>query len=163
MWQDIDLDTGTVTVNHAVRIEQRRPVIVDELKTEASRRTLSLTPGVVAMLRRHRTAQADERLSVRTWADDRLVFASRVGTPLNPANVRRELKHICESAGVPAILPNELRHSASSIMSDAGIPLEQIADALGHTSTRMLEATYRHRVRPSITAPMAVMEAVLGG
>ena len=48
--------------------------------------------------------------------------------------------------------PNELRHSAASLLSAAGVPLEEIADVLGHTSTRMLEQHYRHQVKPSIDA-----------
>ncbi|MDA8316364.1 MAG: tyrosine-type recombinase/integrase, partial [Actinomycetota bacterium] len=45
------------------------------------------------------------------------------------------------------VTPYELRHSAASLLSDAGVPIETLADLLGHTSTQMLEAVYRHRVR----------------
>jgi integrase len=75
--------------------------------------------------------------------------------------VRRELAGICHAAGVPAVNPNELRHSAASILSDAGVPLEQIADMLGHTNTRMLDQTYRHRVRPVVDAGVSVMDELL--
>ncbi len=47
-------------------------------------------------------------------------------------------------------------------MSDAGVPLERIADQLGHATTRMLEQTYRHRLAPSVSAGAEVMSAVLG-
>jgi integrase len=30
------------------------------------------------------------------------------------------------------------------------VPIERIADLLGHTTTRMAEQTYRHRIRPVI-------------
>ena len=53
-----------------------------------------------------------------------------------------------------------LRHSAASIMSDAGVPLERIADQLGHKDTRMLAAHYRQQIRPTIDAALAI-EAVL--
>ena len=54
------------------------------------------------------------------------------------------------------------RHSAASLLSDKGVPLEQIADQLGHTTTRMLEQHYRHQVRPSVSASVAVMEELFG-
>src|SRR3954467_13400080 len=41
-----------------------------------------------------------------------------------------------------------LRHTAASLMSDAGVPIEVAADQLGHRDTRMLSLHYRHRVRP---------------
>jgi hypothetical protein len=39
-------------------------------------------------------------------------------------------------------------------MSDAGIPLERIADQLGHKDTRMLANHYRHQIRPTIDAAL---------
>lgn len=86
-----------------------------------------------------------------------------VGTPLDPAGVRRELARITEEAGLGLIRPNELRHSAASILSAAGVPLEYVADVLGHTNTRMLEMTYRHAVQPSITAAVVPMNDLLAG
>ncbi len=161
LWTDLDLVHGTVNVAHAVRYEAAKPVIVDELKTSASRRTIALPAVVVDMLKAHRKTQTVDILAARQWGDDRIVSPTRHGTPLAPSNMRRELARICDAAGVPAILPNELRHTAASIMSDAGVPLEQIADVLGHETTRMLDLTYRHRVRPSIAAAVAPMDALL--
>jgi len=160
-WTDLDLDAATLTVRHAVRLDKGRPVVTDELKTTASRRTLKLPEPTVTALRVHKAAQAAERLAATRWADGRLVFATRVGTPLSPANARRQLAALCRAAGVPVINPNELRHTSASILSDAGVPLEQVADQLGHTNTRMLDQTYRHRVRPSIDAAASVMDNLL--
>ena len=47
----------------------------------------------------------------------------------------------------PTVKPNELRHSCASLLADMGVMHEQIADLLGHSSTEMLEQTYRHRLR----------------
>ena len=51
-----------------------------------------------------------------------------------------------KAAGLGHWTPSELRHSAASLLSAAGVPLEVIADVLGHASTRMLEQHYRHQV-----------------
>jgi len=64
--------------------------------------------------------------------------------------MRRELAAICRRAQVPAVRPNELRHSCASLLSDEGVPNEEIADLLGHTTTRMVHQTYRHRLRPVV-------------
>jgi integrase len=47
--------------------------------------------------------------------------------------------------------PRELRHSFVSIMSDQGVPIETIADLVGHAGTSVTEAVYRHQLRPVIT------------
>ncbi len=46
--------------------------------------------------------------------------------------------------------PNLLRHTAASLMADAGLPIEHVADQLGHKDLRMLQKHYRHRVKPTI-------------
>ncbi|MGD0240542.1 MAG: tyrosine-type recombinase/integrase [Streptosporangiaceae bacterium] len=51
--------------------------------------------------------------------------------------------------------PRELRHTFVSLLSDSGVPIEQIADAVGHSSTRTTEVVYRHQLRP-VTRTAAV-------
>ena len=95
-------------------------------------------------------AQRVERIASKTWRDDRLVFATPTGGVLDPKKARTELAEICRRAGVPVTRPNELRHSCASLLADEGIPNETIADLLGHTTTRMVDTTYRHRLRPVV-------------
>jgi integrase len=97
----------------------------------------------------HRQARMAERLAAPSWIDERLVFTSPTGNVLSPPNVRRQLTAICERAGVSKVKPNELRHSCASLLSNIGVPNESIADLLGHTTTRMVDTTYRHRLRPA--------------
>jgi integrase len=66
------------------------------------------------------------------------------GAPLWPSSVRAELTAAAKRAKVGPLTPNMLRHSAATLMADQ-LPLHQVADVLGHTTTRMLEQTYRHR------------------
>jgi integrase len=81
------------------------------------------------------------------------VFTTRHGTELDAANVRRELRRALRQ--VPGIdpaewTPRELRHSFVSVLSDAGIPVEQIAQLVGHRGTTVTELVYRHQLRPVI-------------
>lgn len=161
-WESVDLDGGRIAIRHGVRVENNRAVLVDELKTSRSRRTIDLPPFAADALRRHRAAQTRERLKAASWADERLVFSTGVGTVLDPGNVARTLDQLTEKAGLGHWAPNELRHSAASLLSAAGVPLEHVADLLGHTNTRMLEQTYRHAVQPSINAAAGPMESLLG-
>jgi integrase len=160
-WDAVDLDAGTVSIRTAMRLEGAKPTIVTNLKTRQARRTLTAPPVVVAMLRRHRHSQSIERLAATRWDDASLVFCTGVGTPLGPPNVRRDLDRIAATAGLPPITPNELRHSAASVLVDAGVPLDRVAQVLGHSSVRMLEQTYQHAVRPSIDIASGVMDSVL--
>lgn len=151
-WEDLDLDADPATVNvtRGVQRDGGLVTISDNLKTAGSKRTLAIPGDLVSWLQGHRRAQLAERLAAGSWIDDRLVFTTPTGGVTDPARVRRDLAAICKSAKVPAVRPNELRHSCASLLADQGVRFEVIADLLGHESTRMLESTYRHRLRPVI-------------
>ena len=162
-WADVDLDAAILEVSGSLKAE-RGVLRLGDAKTRLSRRTVDLPTPVLAALKAHRRRQAGERLQAGSaWRNLDLVFTTEVGTPIDPANLRRTTKALCEAAGVGAVSPNELgRHSAASLLYDAGVPLDAIADLLGHASTRMLEQHYRHRVRGSFSAHVGPMETLFG-
>jgi integrase len=81
--------------------EGRTRLLVGELATARSGRTLFLTPQLVELLRRHRAHQAEERMAVgEAWEDHGLMFCSEVGTPLGPDNVSHLFSRICRRAGL---------------------------------------------------------------
>jgi site-specific recombinase XerD len=106
--------------------------------------------------------QARERLAAgRRWQDHGLVFASQVGTPLDASHVRRAFKAITKRAGLGENwTPRELRHSFVSLMSDNGVPIETIADLVGHASTAVTEEVYRHQLKPVITRGAETMNTI---
>lgn len=161
-WSNVSLDARTITLASARQRTTSGPAVVDQLKTTGSYRTVKLPARVIQALRAHRITQLEERERAERWDDPDLVFTTQVGTLIDDANLRRQLRRITEAAGLPSLTPNELRHTAASILSDDGTPLEEIADLLGHSSTRMLEQTYRHRVRPSVDAAVNTFDKLLG-
>jgi integrase len=165
-WRDVDLDAGVLHVRRALKREHNRPVM-GELKTKRSRRSLGLPPFVVAALRRRQEFQAWERAAAgaewsKQWAAEQLVFTTTAGTPVDPSNLRRYFRRACANAGIGRWMPYELRHTAASLLSDDGVPLEHVADLLGHDGTRMVAQVYRHAVSPTVDAA-ARMERLLGG
>ncbi|MEV4020611.1 site-specific integrase [Nonomuraea angiospora] len=135
-----------------------------DTKTRKSRRTLELPKLAAQALRQHHTRQAVLKLKAgEAWKDHQLVFCTSVGTPLNASNVRRAFRKITKRAGLgTAWSPRELRHSFVSIMSDQGVPIETIADLVGHAGTSVTEAVYRHQLRPVITKGAQTMNTIFG-
>ncbi|GAA1846137.1 tyrosine-type recombinase/integrase [Actinomadura bangladeshensis] len=133
-------------------------------KTRKSRRTLGLPAQAAEALRKHHTRQVAQRLSAgEAQEDNNLVFSTRSGTALDAANVRRGFRLITAKAGIgEQRTPRELRHSFVSIMSDGGVPLETIADLVGHAGTAVTEKVYRHQLRPIIIRGAATMNTVFG-
>ena len=119
--------------------------------------------GLGLINEQHRDVVADGILQVATRAAEGLVFTTRSGAATDPSNLRRELDRATGRAGLGHWYPYELRHTAISLLSDAGVPLERIADMAGHTTTAMVERVYRHPVTESISAGKAAMDEMFGG
>jgi integrase len=161
-WQDVDLKAGRVVVDVSLKRE-RGKLRLGETKTAKSRRVLKIPSPVIDALQAHRVRQKEEQLRAGpSWMNSGLVFTTEVGTPIDPTNLRRAFHKLTDQAGLGPWAPNELRHSAASLLSAAGVPLEEIADVLGHVGTRMLEQHYRHQTRPAVEAHVATMEGLFG-
>ncbi len=91
-----------------------------------------------------------------------LVFTTAYGRPVDASNLRRYFKQACDRAGIGRWTPYEMRHSAASLLSAAGVPLEQIADTLGHEGTRMVTLVYRHAIAPTVEAAAGPMQQLFG-
>ncbi|MHB8670803.1 MAG: site-specific integrase [Acidimicrobiales bacterium] len=162
LWSDLDLEAGTLTVARSMKRERGSLRLGPVKRSRAGHRSIDLPIPVLDALRAHRTRQVSERLSAGPlWQDEGLVFCSEIGTALDPSNVRRTFDCVCRRAGLGHWTPYELRHSAASLLIDAGVPLEQVADLLGD-DPRTLLRHYRHRVRPTVDAAKAPMEAMFG-
>lgn len=168
VWSAIDLDKAVMHVEAALqRDDTGRPLGIGPTKTRTTR-SLAMPSAVVEALRRQRRRQLDDKMANRhVWTRDErwddLVFVSEIGTPHNPSNVRRSFAKLCAQAEVPAITPYELRHSQASLLAAAGVPMREVADKLGHSTTRMLERHYLHRVDPVVTAGVDVMDQLVIG
>jgi integrase len=133
-----------------------------DTKTEESRRTLALPLRCVEALMQHWKLQAIERLRAgELWQEHGLVFASTVGTPLNANNVIRAFRLITKKAGLGEDwVPREMRHTFVSILSADGVPVENIAQLVGHDRTATTEVVYRHEIRPALTQGAEVMDKI---
>lgn len=137
-----------------------------DTKTKKSRRTLALPQRCVRALQDHRREQIIERRAAgNRWKDHGLVFASKVGTPLDPSHVRRDFRNALK--GVKGVdpaqwTPRELRHSFVSLLSDSGVPLEEISRLVGHSSTSVTELVYRKQIRPVVQTGAAAMDEIFG-
>ena len=135
----------------------------NDTKTQKSRRTLEVPDEVARALRQHHTKQAARRLRAgESWQDHDLVFCTRNGKPLAAGNVRRAFSTITTAAGVGEDwTPRELRHTFVSIMSDNDVPIEKIADLVGHRTTIVTQTVYRHQLRPVIETGATAMNTIL--
>ncbi len=63
-------------------------------------------------------------------------------------------------AGIGHWHAHEGRHTAVSIMSSNGVPIQEISDTVGHKSTHVTETVYRHVIVPAIRGGATVMDDI---
>jgi integrase len=162
-WEDIDLDTGTLSVRRTLSLGQGGPRFT-EPKTAKSRRNIELTAQAIEALKDHRAAQDEEKARLGSlWEEYNLVFPSVTGTPLRRNNlVRRSFKPLLEKAGLPRTFRfHDLRHTAASILFSQRTHPKIVQELLGHATIAVTLDVYSHMI-PGMSAQAArTMEDVL--
>lgn len=155
-WDHLDLDKGLVYVWRSTRRD-------GDTKTPKSRRTLKLPQRAITALREHRRRQAAERLAAGAdWQDNGLVFCHEDGRPYSRDALNWRFGKMTNRAGIGHWHTHEGRHTAVSIMSNNGVPIQDISDALGHKSTHVTETVYRHVIAPAIRGGATIMDEIFG-
>lgn len=168
LWSDLKLDAAPATLAITGSMKRRPDTTLYRgpvKRSRAGERTLALTASLADALRQHRAAQAIERLKIgELWRDHGLIFCSELGTPLDPSNVARTFTRWKKRAGIDpkASPPYLMRHTAASLLIDAGATVEEVADLLGDDPAT-LHRHYRHRVRPVVTVAAERMDVILSG
>src|ERR1700704_1993559 len=99
---------------------------------------------MVTLLRRHKTAQKEDKLRAgNQWVDSGLVFTNEFGGPVEPRNLLRVIETAAKTAGVEGIGVHTLRHSAAVAWLEAGVHIKAVADLLGHSSIAVTGARTR--------------------
>jgi integrase len=158
-WEHLDLDAAVLKVANTIGRFGGR-LVISEPKTTRSRREIPLYPAIVTMLRKHRTAQKEERLRAgNQWRDTGLVFTTALGRPVEPNNLYKATLKAAQRAGVEGVAVHTLRHSAAVAWLESGVHIKAVADLLGHSSISVTGDVYGHT---SDTAARAAIDT-LGG
>jgi integrase len=137
------------------------------LKTESSRRSLQMPQAVIGALTAWRAEQLTQQLACPAWEGSGLVFTDGFGRPLSRQKIHYGFRKLCQAAGIARpdgtpFQPRELRHTFTSLLSDAGVDIEVISDSLGHVNSHVTRTVYAHQIRDEISAAAQVMDTVLG-
>lgn len=136
---DIDVTSATPSIRITGTIVSYRgepTARQDHPKTAKSRRTVAIPTFTAEAVRRR-------LVSLANTTPDALLFCSREGTPLTTNNVRRQLRHVLDLAGISGVTPHMFRRTvATAISQEASIDLA--AELLGHTDPAI---TIQHYIR----------------
>ncbi len=99
---------------------------------------------LIALLQAHRVEQDAERTAARElWQDERWVFASSTGQPLNPNTDYHEWKQLLRNAGLREARLHDARHTAATVLLALRQPTPAVMSLMGWSS-ESIAARYQH-------------------
>jgi integrase len=145
-WQDVNLDAATLRVERSLEQTRKSGLRFKEPKSKRGRRTISLSPAVVAELRKHWATQQEQRLSLGLGGSppDGLVFADWDGSPFAPDRLSDNFANTMEAAGLSHVTLHTLRHTHASQLIRSGVDILTVSRRLGHANATVTLNVYGH-------------------
>jgi len=89
------------------------------------------------------------------------VFCDNAGRPRWRASINNQFKVVCKRAGIGSDWHlHEQRHTFVSVLSDSGVDIEVIADAVGHINSTVTRVVYRHQIADKISKAATAMDSI---
>jgi len=155
-WRDLDSGCTVAHVRRGVGTSGKR-LVVNEPKTQRSRRSVALPLLLRPYLARQRVDQAQRRERLEdSWVDLDLVMDRGDGRFCNPDTLSSGWATFCKRSGIGPIRFHDLRHAHATLMLLQGVHPKVVSERLGHASVAITLDLYSH-VLPSMQS--AAVEA----
>lgn len=153
MWDDIDFDKETLTVNRTLLYfkssdSEKYSFHFQTPKSTTSNRIVPLIPQMVAELKLHKKQQ---QLLPQSNEMKNLVFTTRVGTPLQEVYLFKDLAAVVNKINTAfpeqnfdTITPHTLRHTFATRAFENGLAAKTVQELLGHSNIHITMDLYTH-------------------
>jgi integrase len=158
-WQDLDLDKGVVRIERAVE-QTKAGLRIKAPKTKAGKRSVTISPWLVAELRAHQARQQERRLKLGMGRapKDSLVFARWDGGLRAPHWLSQKFAQAMSALAIDCKL-HGLRHTHVSQLIAAGLDVLTISRRIGHASAAITLTVYGHLFANTDAGAAEIMEA----
>jgi len=152
-WRDVDFTSASLYVrrnlgrlkNYDDEIEAKTVIVIAEPKTKTSKRTIPLSDEILADLKSAKAIQDDlKKQCGEGYNDEGFIFASPMGTCIEPRTMQDAFKRVLGGAGVQDANFHALRHTFATRALEAGIPAKVVSEILGHASVGITLDLYSH-------------------
>lgn len=139
-WEDIDLENKIINVRHTVsrisnnaneKVSKTR-LIIDEPKTEASKRSIPIPSALL-----------DPITQLYTVSDTKFVV-SNTDSFTSPRTYEYRFHKLLSSCGIKSTNYHTLRHTFASRCVEVGVDIKSLSEILGHKDSTITLNTYVH-------------------
>lgn len=150
-WKDIDFIEHTISITKTTYNPTNRSMEYELLppKTKKSIRTIEVDEIVLTALKKYKAEQNLEKMRFKNSWHEKYDFiftaATHPGYPTIQKAVQLRMDRIMKLAGIAThFTPHSFRHTHTSLLAEADIPLHEIMDRLGHADDETTRNVYLH-------------------
>lgn len=170
-WSELDLEGTTRGVARVRRVVTQLSKKGggwkwSDPKSASGRRDVYFPLSLVHELRKHRLRQNELRLrTVKNYEDNDLVFATKMGTPINRKFVTTyHFKPTLRRAGLDETMRlYDLRHSYVTLSLISGVPAKVVSEQAGHSTVAFTLDHYQHVMPEEREGASDKLGQLLGG
>ncbi|MEU4117752.1 site-specific integrase [Kitasatospora sp. NPDC028055] len=138
-WDDVHLDEGVLFVRYTLSSVDNHYTVLTAPKTTSSLTWIAINNRA----RRALEDQADHHFLGLAIPAHGYVF-QRHGRPLDPHYVLNHFHKLCDQADVPRIAVHDLRHLATTLALNGGVPFVIVSKTLRHRTLSTTANIYSH-------------------
>lgn len=150
-WSDVDFEAKELSITKTIyNIEgKKHEYKLLTPKTKKSIRKITFDEQIAQLLKRHRQRQIEQKMKIRfLWHDADFLITREDGHPMSPRFVyyrmKRLEKKLVDKGFKKKLHPHILRHTHTSLLTEAGVDLRAIMQRLGHTDAKTTLSVYTH-------------------
>jgi integrase len=153
-WSDINYETKefsiTKTIYNIEGKENEYKLLTP--KTKSSIRKITFDDQVALLLKKHKQGQNQQKMRNRSiWHEADFIITREDGYPMSPRFVHYRMKRLekklIEKGINKKLHLHILRHTHTSMLTEAGVDLQAIMKRLGHTDAKTTLSVYTHATK----------------
>lgn len=151
-WKDVNFEDQIISVKKDLARTKEKGLVIQDVKTEASKRILPMPIHVVNVLQGVKLLQEKHKRVLGNAYDSSfdLVCCTIKGTPYFLSNIKGKWNAITLRAQLPRIRIHDARHTYASIMVHQGVDVKTLQSLMGHADPLTTLKVYA-KVMPDAT------------
>lgn len=154
-WPEVNFEENTITIYKSYSVFENGQPVITKPKTDASVRVVAMPTWYMRELKEYQLEWKKERLKLGDqWqgGDNQYIFHNGFGNPYFPDTATATWKKFLKRHGLKHIRLHDLRHTAATLLIDAGLKaganedltLKAVQERLGHTKYQTTADLYAH-------------------
>lgn len=146
-WSQIDFDNNIFRIKSSLSYTKNGQAIIKGTKTDEDERIVIMPDWYMRELRSYYIQWKKEKLVLGdAWegGDAQFVFHSGAGKPYHYSSPSKRWRNFLLKHDLKSIRLHDLRHTAATLLIEAGADLKAVQERLGHSTYRVTADIYAH-------------------